>query len=63
MPKDCVGADRVLGLSLKQSYRRIVFFLRVCIWWLTFSLLIVTIPPALAGLYYAVRESLRDPFD
>ncbi len=63
MQKDCVGADKVLGISLKTSFRRIVFFLRVCVWWLTFSLLIVTIPAALAGLYYAVREGLRDPFE
>lgn len=63
MPKDSAGPDEILLLSLKQSYRRIAYLIRVSIWWLTFSLLIVTIPPALAGLYHAVREGLRDPFE
>src|SRR5581483_322676 len=63
MQKDCAGADEVLLLSFKQSYRRIAYLIRVCIWWLTFSIFIVTIPPALAGLYHAVREGLRDPFE
>lgn len=63
MQKDCTGADQVLILSLKQSIRRIGFWIRVCVWWLMLSLLVVTIPPALAGLYYAVREGLRDPFE
>lgn len=63
MARDCTGADQVLLLSLKQSIRRIAFLIRVCVWWLMLSLLVVTIPPALAGLYYAVREGLRDPFE
>lgn len=63
MQKDCTGADTVLILSLQQSVRRIGYLIRVCVWWLTLSLLVVTIPPALAGLYYAVREGLRDPFE
>src|SRR5581483_1360373 len=41
----------------------ILYLIRVCVWWLMLSLLVVTIPPALAGLYYAVREGLRDPFE
>jgi uncharacterized membrane protein YesL len=63
MPKDCTGPDEILILSFKQSYLRIGYLIRVCVWWLTFSLLVVTIPPALAGLYHAVREGLRDPFE
>ncbi len=63
MQKDCAGPDEILLLSLKQSYRRILYLIRVCVWWLMLSLLVVTIPPALAGLYYAVREGLRDPFE
>lgn len=63
MHKDCTGADRVLLLALKQSIRRLPYLIRVCIWWLMLSLLVVTIPPALAGLFYAVREGLRDPFE
>ncbi len=63
MRKDCTGADQVLLLSLKQSLRRMFYFIRVCVWWLMLSLLIVTIPPALAGLYHAVREGLLDPFE
>lgn len=63
MQKDCTGADRVLLLSLKQSFGRIGYLIRVCVWWLMLSLLVVTIPPALAGLYHAVREGLLDPFD
>jgi hypothetical protein len=63
MSQDRTGADRVILLSLRQSIRRIPYLLRVCIWWLTFSLLIVTIPPALTALFYAVREGLKDPFE
>lgn len=63
MAQDCTGADRVLLLSFRQSFRRIAYLIRVCVWWLTFSFLIVTIPPALTALFYAVREGLLDPFE
>lgn len=63
MQRDCAGPDQVLILAFKQSIRRIAFWIRVCAWWLMLSLLIVTIPPALAGMYHAVRAGLRDPFE
>ncbi len=53
----------VLLLSLRQIYRRMAFWVRVNIWALVFSLPLLTWPAAQAGLYHAIREGLRDPFE
>lgn len=55
--------EDILLLSVKQSYGRLAFWLRVNVWALVFSVPLVTWPAAQAGLYHAVREGLRDPFE
>jgi len=60
---DLVGPDQVLVLSFRQSFSRLVFWIRLCVWFMMFSLLVVTIPPASAGLYHAVRAALLDPLE
>jgi len=63
MRKDEIGPDEILILAFKQSISRIALWTRVNVWFVLLSLLLVTIPPAMAGLHYAVRAGLRDPFD
>jgi hypothetical protein len=63
MQNELVGPDQILLLSFQQSFSHIVFWIRLCVWFLMFSLLVITIPPASAGLYYAVRAALLDPLE
>jgi uncharacterized membrane protein YesL len=63
MQSDLIGPDQVLVLSFQQSFRRVAFWIRLCVWFLMLSLLVVTIPPASAGLYHAVRAALLDPLE
>lgn len=51
----------IVLLSFKIMFKRIHFWIRPNIWYLLFSLPIITNPGAKAALIYSVSEGLRDP--
>lgn len=55
---DAVG---LVILSIQQLYRRLFFWIRVNLWMMLASLLVVTAPAAQAALYHTIRSGLLDP--
>jgi uncharacterized membrane protein YesL len=53
----------VLTLSFRQTLKRVLFWARLTVWRIVFSLPLVTWPAAKAAFYQGIVEGLRDPFD
>lgn len=58
-----LGLWGVLTLSTRRIVERLAVWVRVGVWWLVFSLPLITLPAATAALTYTVWVALRDPFD
>jgi hypothetical protein len=53
----------VITLSFRQTLKRVLFWARLAVWRIVFSIPLVTWPAAKAAFFQAVAEGLRDPFD
>ena len=53
----------VITLSFRQTLKRVLFWGRLTVWRIVFSIPIVTGPAAKAAFFQALSEGLRDPFD
>ncbi len=53
----------IITLSFRQALRRVLFWGRLTVWRIAFSIPIVTWGAAKAAYFQAVAEGLRDPFD
>jgi hypothetical protein len=51
----------VVGLSTRQTFERLAFWVRAVVWRFMYSLPLVTYPAATAAFYYTIREGLLDP--
>ncbi|HUF36983.1 MAG TPA: hypothetical protein VMN57_00540 [Anaerolineales bacterium] len=53
----------VITLSFRQTLKRALFWARLAVWRIFFSIPIVTMPAAKAAFFQAAAEGLRDPYD
>lgn len=53
----------LITLSLRQSVKRVLFWGRLTIWRIFFSIPLITWPAATAAYYQGIAAGLRDPFE